>query len=276
MAIDKKKLVQKSKYGLRRAVFSRTGLVALLFLLQAGLLISVMVWFQEWQAHVSGASAVLTMIAVLVVLNSELDPTAKLTWMVVMVFMPVFGAIFYWYTRRDVGHRLLREVMSERQLGSRRLIDQEPKVLKTLEARDPGAAGMARYVRRSGCFPVFDGTAVTYFPLGEEMFEGLVRELEKAEKFIFMEYFIVDEGYMWDSILDILKRKAADGVDVRIMYDGTCEFVLLPRHYPKELDKFSIQCRSSLPWSPSSPPITTTGTTGRSPSSTAGWPSPAA
>ena len=63
MAIDKKKLVQKSKYGLRRAVFSRTGLVALLFLLQAGLLISVMVWFQERQAHVSGASAVLTMIA---------------------------------------------------------------------------------------------------------------------------------------------------------------------------------------------------------------------
>ena len=178
MAIDKKKLVQKSKYGLRRAVFSWTGLVALLFLLQAGLLISVMVWFQEWQAHVSGASAVLTMIAVLVVLISDLDPTAKLTWMVVMVFMPVFGAIFYWYTRRDVGHRLLREVMSERQLGSRRLIDQEPKVLKTLEARDPGAAGMARYVRRSGCFPVFDGTAVTYFPLGEEMFEGLVRELE--------------------------------------------------------------------------------------------------
>ena len=250
MAIDKKKLVQKSKYGLRRAVFSRTGLVALLFLLQAGLLISVMVWFQEWQAHVSGASAVLTMIAVLVVLNSELDPTAKLTWMVVMVFMPVFGAIFYWYTRWDVGHRLLREVMSERQLGSRRLIDQEPKVLKTLEARDPGAAGMARYVRRSGCFPVFDGTAVTYFPLGEEMFEGLVRELEKAEKFIFMEYFIVDEGYMWDSILDILKRKAADGVDVRIMYDGTCEFVLLPRHYPRELEKFGIQCQVFAPLEP--------------------------
>ena len=250
MAIDKEKLVQKSKYGLRRAIFSRTGLVALLFLLQAGLLISVMVWFQDWQAHVAGASAVLTMIAVLVVLNSGLDPTAKLTWMVVMTFMPVFGAIFYWYTRQDVGHRLLREVMTERQLGSRRLLDQEPKVLKTLEARDPGAAGMARYVRRSGCFPVWGGTAVTYFPSGEGMFDGLIQELEKAENFIFMEYFIVDEGYMWDSVLDILKRKAAAGVDVRVMYDGTCEFVLLPRNYPKELEKFGIQCQVFAPLEP--------------------------
>ena len=250
MRIDKEELVQKSKYGLRRAVFSRTGLVALLFLLQAGLLISVMVWFQEWQAHLAGASSVLTMIAVLVVLNSGLDPTAKLTWMVVMVFMPVFGALFYWYTQRDVGHRLLREIMTERQLGSRRLIDQEPKVLKTLEARDPGAAGMARYVRRSGCFPVFDGTAVTYYPSGENLFDGLIQELEKAETFIFMEYFIVDEGYMWDSILDILKRKAAAGVDVRVMYDGTCEFVLLPRHYPKELEKFGIQCQVFAPLEP--------------------------
>ena len=96
MAINREELVQKSKYGLRRAIFSRTGLVALLFLLQAGLLVSVMVWFQEWQAHVMGGSLVLTMGAVLVVLNSDLDPTAKLTWMVVMTVVPVFGAIFYY------------------------------------------------------------------------------------------------------------------------------------------------------------------------------------
>ena len=250
MAINREELVQKSKYGLRRAIFSRTGLVALLFLLQAGLLVSVMVWFQEWQAHVMGGSVILTMGAVLVVLNSDLDPTAKLTWMVVMTVVPVFGAIFYWYTRRDVGHRLLKEIMAERQLQSRHQLDQDPQVLKALAARTPGAAGMARYVRRSGCFPVFSGTDVTYYPMGERYFEGLLRELEQAERFIFMEYFILDEGYMWDSVLDILKRKAAAGVDVRVMYDGTCEFVLLPRHYPKELEKYGIQCQVFAPLEP--------------------------
>ena len=94
MAITRKELVQRSKHGLRRAIFSRTGLVALLFLVQAGLLLAVMLRFQQWQAHLVGGSALLTVVAVLVVLNSDLDPTAKLTWMVVMIPFPVFGALF--------------------------------------------------------------------------------------------------------------------------------------------------------------------------------------
>ena len=250
MGMGKEDLVKKSKYGLRRAIFGRTGLILMLFLLQAGLLVSVMVWFRDWHSHVMGGSAVLTAIAVLVVLNSDLDPTAKLTWMVVMTVAPVFGALFYWYTRRDVGHRLLKRIMTERQAQSRRLIDQEAQVLKALQEREPGAVGMARYVRRSGCFPVFDGTRAVYFPSGEQFFEQLLTELEKAEKFIFLEYFIVDEGHMWGSILEILKRKAAQGVDVRLMYDGTCEFTLLPRDYPKQLERFGIQCQVFAPLEP--------------------------
>ena len=250
MNLGKDELIQRSRRGLGRAIFSRTGLILLLFLVQAGLLVSVMVWFQEWQTHVMGGSAALTMIAVLVVLNSDLDPTAKLTWMVVMIFFPVFGALFYWYTRRDVGHRLLKGIMAERQVQSRHQLDQDSSVMKALESRSPGAAGMARYVRRSGCFPVFANTDVTYFPLGETMFERMLTELEQAEKFIFLEYFILDEGYMWDSILDILRRKAAAGVDVRVMYDGTCEFLLLPRNYPKQLEAMGIKCQTFAPLQP--------------------------
>ncbi|MBE6950590.1 MAG: cardiolipin synthase [Ruminococcaceae bacterium] len=231
-------------------MFSRTGLILLLFLLQAGLLVSVMVWFQEWQAQVLGGSLVLTAVAVLVVLNSDLEPTAKLTWLAVMALFPVFGALFYWYTRRDVGHRLLKRIMTERQLQSLHQIDQEPSVMRALAEKEPGAAGMARYVRRSGCFPVFDKTGVTYFPSGESFFERVLIELEQAEKFIFLEYFILDEGYMWDSILEILKRKAASGVDVRLMYDGSCEFTLLPRDYPKEMEKLGIKCQVFAPLEP--------------------------
>ena len=250
MAIDKEELVEKSKYGLSRAIFGRTGLILLLFLIQAGLLLSVMFWFQEFQTHVVGGSLVLTMGAVLVVLNSDLDPTAKLTWMVVMTLAPVFGALFYWYTRRDVGHRLLKTIMAERQHQSRHQLDQDPGVLKDLHSRTPGAAGMARYVSRSGCFPVFDGTDCTYFPTGDAFFRQMLAELEQAEKFIFLEYFILDEGYMWDSILEILKRKAAAGVDVRLMYDGTCEFALLPRDYPKQMEALGIQCQVFAPLEP--------------------------
>lgn len=248
--MGREELVEKGKYSLMRAIFGRTGLILLLFLVQAGFLFAVMVWFQEWQAHVLGGTAVLTAAGVLVVLNSGLDPTAKLTWMVLMSAFPVFGVLFYWYTRQDVGHRLLKSIMTERQNQSRWLIDQDEEVMAALQEAEPGAAGMTRYVRRSGCFPVFDGTGAVYFPSGARMFEQLLEQLKKAERFIFMEYFIVDEGYMWDSILEILKEKAASGVDVRVMYDGTCEFTLLPRNYPKELGKYGIQCQVFAPLEP--------------------------
>ena len=79
----------------------------------------------------------------------------------------------------------------------------------------------------------------------EELDEIEKKELEKAEKFIFMEYFIVEEGIMWDTILEILKRKVNEGVEVRFMYDGMCAFDLLPYSYPKKLQKFGIKCKMS-------------------------------
>ena len=105
-------------------------------------------------------------------------------------------------------------------------------------------------MQRSGCHPVFHQTAVTYFPLGEDKFEEMLRQLEGAGHFIFMEYFIVDEGVMWGRILEILARKAAAGVDVRVMYDGACEFALLPHDYPKRLRALGIKCKMFAPVTP--------------------------
>ncbi len=250
MESRKQQLVQKGKRGLLRAVFSRTGLIMLLFLLQLGLLGLVFLRFQEFQTHVLGGSMFISVLVVLWVLNSDLDPTAKLTWMVVIMAMPVFGALFYWYTQRDIGHRMLKSVMAERQIQSRHQIDQEQKTVKALEEAKPGAAAMARYVRRSGCFPVYDGTAATYFPSGERMFETMLEELEQAKHFIFLEYFIIAQGEMWEAILEILARKAREGVDVRLMYDGTCEFSLLPRDYPRQMEKLGIKCHTFAPLQP--------------------------
>ncbi len=76
------------------------------------------------------------------------------------------------------------------------------------------------------------------------------KALEQAEHFIFLEYFIIDEGLMWGEVLEILARKAKEGVDVRLMYDGTCEFVLLPHKYLKLLRELGIKCKVFAPVSP--------------------------
>ncbi len=112
-------------------------------------------------------------------------------------------------------------------------LPQNQSVVQKLEASEPGAASLATYLYgRGGGFPVYENTAMTYFPSGEAKFGELLRQLETAEKYIFVEYFIIDEGLFWGRVLEVLARKAAAGVDVRVMYDGTCEFSTLPRDLP--------------------------------------------
>ena len=111
-------------------------------------------------------------------------------------------------------------------------------------------ANLAAYIENSGSYPVYGNTNVRYYPLGEEMFEDMKKELEKAKRFIFMEYFIVERGEMWDSILEILERKVSEGVEVRFMYDGMCCLVLLPYSYPKELRAKGLKAKMFAPIRP--------------------------
>ena len=229
------RLLKKGQKGLIHAVFSRLGLIVLLLALQTAVLFGMFRWFEGFLPHIMGGRALFTAGMVLYLLNSRLDPTAKITWLIFIMLLPVFGSLLFWYTQSNIGHRAVKARLSQLTEQTRESIPQSRAVLDNLAAEYPGAASLARYIRRSGCYPVFDRTAVTYFPTGEEKWEEMLRQLETAEHFIFLEYFIVDEGVMWGEVLEILVKKAAAGVDVRVMYDGTCEFSTLPHGYPKLL-----------------------------------------
>jgi cardiolipin synthase len=110
--------------------------------------------------------------------------------------------------------------------------------------------GFFKYLYERGHFPAYDNASVKYFPLGEDKYKELVYQLERAEDFIFMEYFIVERGEMWNTILDILVRKVRQGVEVRFMYDGTCTLSLLPKNYPAYLNKLGINCKVFAPMKP--------------------------
>jgi cardiolipin synthase len=101
-----------------------------------------------------------------------------------------------------------------------------------------------KYLNDHAGFPVFKNTETEYYPTGETFFESMLKELKKAERYIFLEYFIISEGKMWNSILDILKEKAQAGVDVRIIYDDFGCLLYLPRKYPAMLAEFGIECRA--------------------------------
>ena len=243
-------LLKKGRKGLVHAVFSRLGLILLLLVLQVFLVFSIFYWFESFLPHVFGVVVLFTAVMSLYLLNSSIDPTAKITWLVVILLFQPFGALLYVYTQSDIGHRALKFRLSQLIDQTRGSIPQSEQVLERFRGENPGGAQLARYLQRSGCYPVYDRTAVTYFPSGEAKFAELLRQLEQAEHFIFLEYFIIDEGLMWGRILEILARKAAAGVDVRVMYDGTCEFSTLPHDYPKRLRELGIQCKMFAPVTP--------------------------
>ena len=151
------------------------------------------------------------------------------------------------YTQSDFGHRALKERLNQIITQTDDAIAQPEAVEEQLKREEPGAAALAHYVRGTDCYPVYDRTAVTYFPLGEDKWEELLKQLEQARHFIFLEYFIINEGLMWGKVLEILARKAKEGVDVRVLYDGTCEFSTLPHDYPKRLEKLGIRCKVFAP-----------------------------
>ena len=245
------RLLKKGQKGIVHAIFSRFGLVLLLMLLQVGVLWSVFRWFGGLLPHYFGGSVAMSAFMVVYILNSEMDNSAKITWMVTIAILPVVGVPLFFYVKSNIGHNALKKRVTHLTEEARGLQPQPLAAAQELAEADPGAASLARYLHgKGGGFSVYRNTEVTYFPGGEAKFEELLRQLEKAEKYIFLEYFIIDEGLMWGKILEVLARKAAEGVDVRVMYDGTCEFTTLPRDYPSRLEKLGIQCRVFSPVQP--------------------------
>lgn len=242
------RLLKKSRKGLIHMIFSRFGIILLLLVLQVVAVLALIYRFQSYTPIVAGISVVFSLVMVFYIFNkSSMDASSKMTWLLVIMIFQIFGAVLFFYTRMDVGHRRLKEGVARRIAESRGAIKQDEEALRLLEEEDVNSASLVRYINRTGCYPVYNDSEISYFPSGEAKFKALLEELKKAEKFIFLEYFIIDEGIMWGRILEILAEKAKQGVDVRVMYDGTCEMSLLPHNYPEKLRELGIKCKVFAP-----------------------------
>ncbi len=239
-------LMPKKKKSFLRLIFSRAFLIIMLLVLQLLILVSAYLSFWEYQ-YVRLFLQVFSVIMVFYLFNCNMESSAKLTWLVIIMFTPVPGAILLLLTQRDVGHIAIKKRVAAAIDASRHKLRHKKEIMQLPELCISGMDDLCRYVNRTGDFPIYDNTDVVYFPLGEHKFNALITELEKAEKFIFMEYFIIDEGYMWGKILGILKRKAEQGVDIRVMYDGMCEMSTLSHDYPRRLAALGIKCKAFAP-----------------------------
>lgn len=245
-----KEKLKQGKHGLLRLIFGRTGVVLLLVLIQIGILFIGFKLIRDYLFATYWATVFLGLWLVVYIINKKGNPAFQIAWIVPILTVPVFGALLYLYLYTQLGTRQLNKKIREEMAGTSSLIGQDPAVLEELKEQSPQMCNLAAYLRRAAGSPVHQNTATRYFCCGEDLLEPLLAELRKAKRFIFMEYFIVAPGFMWESILEILKSKAKEGVEVRFLYDGMCDLFQFPKDYPKELEKFGIQCQVFSPIMP--------------------------
>lgn len=245
-----KKIVKKGKSGIGRILFGRTGVIMLLLLLQLGILFMVFSRLQQHVIYVYWLFALLSALTAILIINRPGNPAFKLAWMVPITIFPVFGMLLYLFVEFQAGERLLNRRLQDVEQQMRKYVLQDPDVFEELEQTDKRTSNLSRYVMEKGGFPTYKNYHTAYYPWGKDKFEALIEELNKAEKFIFMEYFIVAEGKMWNTVLEILKKKVQEGVEVRFMYDGMGNLFTLPHGYEKAMQEKGIQCKIFAPVRP--------------------------
>jgi len=241
---------QKRIRGPLKFIFSRTTFLVAFLLIQLAFLFAGFKWLGDYLVYVYGGYSLLTIAVVVHIVNRPMNPNMKLSWIIPILATPIFGALFYLYVRADFLTKELRIRINSLHRESLPYRKEDRETCERLKREDEQAARLAAYLRRHGDFAVYENTRVEYFPLGEKKWNSLLAELKHAKKFIFLEYFIVGKGEMWDSVLEILKEKAAQGVEIRVMYDGTNTIANLPFSYPKELEEYGIRCKIFSPLRP--------------------------
>ena len=214
--------------------------VALAVLLQVAWLLMLVLRFNTYSNWIAAASTIIALVVVVRLYSKHTSPAFKLPWIMLIMALPVMGLALYLMVEvfSDLGSFRKRMAALVQQRQQR--IPQNPEIPGKL---DPDCAGYSRYLQQIGGAPVYENTAVTYYPEAVQAFEAMKQELEKAESFIFMEYFIVEDGSSFREILEILERKVKDGVEVRLMYDDLGSVGYVNLRFAKSLVDRGIRCQ---------------------------------
>ncbi len=224
-------------------VFSRFTVVGLLLLLQVTLLFLAVIGFTEYFVFYWMASVLLALGLTLMIVKRKDTAEYKIAWLVTVLLFPVFGGMLYLVFSGGRLTKRSKAKMAQITEGMKKLSSQ-PKILSKMEETCPSAGFQSAYIANVAACPPAENTEVVYYPLGEDFYASLLTELQKAEKYIFLEYFILADGAMWQGILDILTDKVKAGVDVRLIYDDMGCMNRIPDDFPRRMAERGIRCHA--------------------------------
>lgn len=209
--------MKKQKRGIR--IQNRIFISALLLVLQLGFLFFIIYdssLYSVWGFMLSMALGAITSIFII---NKRGNADHKISWIIFILIFPIFGISVYllWGGGRVLPH--LRKKMNACKSHYDPFLQDSTAALQSMRYFDMPHSRQADYLTNEAEYPLYSNTSAEYLPSGERYFARLLEELENAKHYIYLEFFILAEGYMWDKIYEILKKKVKDGVEVKIIFD---------------------------------------------------------
>ncbi len=221
-----------------------------LMLVQILWFVGIFYAFSSNFAWVGRIMEVVAFLVVLTIVNKQDNPSYKLAWTITILALPVLGLALYALFGRSnitVKNRKLLAKMHQHTVG---YLDDKDDVLHEIGKRSRGASKQAEYICKWSNFPVYKNCGLQYFSAGEDVLQPMLEDIRKAEKYIFVEFFIIHEGRFFNSVLDELEKKAKEGVEIRFLYDDMGSVSTVGHTFDEEIRKKGIQCKKFNPLKP--------------------------
>ncbi len=231
-------------------LFHRVVIVGVLILIQFALLFLMIARFNDYFIVFYGISILISMAMVIYIVSSPINPAYKIAWLIPILLIPVFGILLYLLFGRNGLTKKEAAKLKEISQGLQQVSPDTMIPTDELSSLCEDAGIQSSYIRDWAHWSLYKNTSTEYLPMGEAKFERMKAELKKAKHYIFLEYFIISPGVMWNSILEILEEKVAEGVEVRVMYDDLGSCFTLPYNYNKTLEEKGIRCCVFSPFLP--------------------------
>ena len=228
----------------------RAALVAVSFLVQVGWILVRVSWLNEYNKSISTLTGLLVIVVVLKLNAKHVNSAMKMPWIMLIMAFPVMGLSLYLLVEILDDPGVGRKLRAVRREMAVQIPENAHRAFAHLEAQDLSAANQFRYLWKQAGYPVYENTLVKYYSQAKNALPDMKADLEKAEHFIFMEYFIVEDGSAFQEIEEILVRKVKEGVEVRLMYDDLGSVGKVNMAFARRLNEEGIHC---VPFNPALP-----------------------
>lgn len=235
----------QGKPRLERIVF-----IAIVFLIQIAWFVIIFKRLIDYAAWMNVVLIGLSLVIILYIIRNNDSPAYRTSWIMLIGLFPIFGGLLYFLTGNKRPAKGMRNKLYSQQTKFSHVMEEVPDAQEELQALDSRIGGLSQYLRSYDNMPVYSNTDVKYFPSGESMMNDLIYDLKQAKKFIFIEFFIVEYGVMFDAIFDVLKEKAREGVDVRFIYDDFGSITRLPVNFDEQCEALGIKALKFNPVKP--------------------------